>query len=184
MTGLAAQARISLPWTPVPITGQTFAVLLAGVVLGKWWGGISQAIYVAIGIAGVPWFAGWSGGHTAIVGPSGGYIIGFVLAALFLGHCTDRYVGARRFLPLLVRMLLATFVLIHIPGLVHLGIWLHVVKGTSPTLWQLLVMGTIPFALGDVATAAAAAATAEAITPKQAYNGEADAQRPKKWRIL
>ena len=62
LTGLLAQVRASLPWTPVPITGQTLAVLLAGVMLGRWWGGISQTIYLGLGIAGVPWFTDWQGG--------------------------------------------------------------------------------------------------------------------------
>ncbi len=86
LTGLVAQVRFPLPWSPVPITGQTFAVLLAGVLLGRWWGGASLAFYAGIGAVGLPWFAGWSGGFAAITGPSGGYIMGFVLAALFLGH--------------------------------------------------------------------------------------------------
>ena len=83
--GLLAQARIQLPWTPIPITGQTFGVLLAAVLLGQWWSGISMAMYVGLGIAGVPWFNGGTGGLSAIAGPTGGYLLGFVLAALFLG---------------------------------------------------------------------------------------------------
>ena len=83
MTGLLAQVKMYFPWTPIPITGQVFAVLLAGVLLGKYWGGISQAIYLVLGILGIPWFAG---GYASIVGPTGGYIIGFVFAALFIGY--------------------------------------------------------------------------------------------------
>ncbi|GAI03420.1 unnamed protein product, partial [marine sediment metagenome] len=76
LTGLVAQIRIMLPWSPVPVTGQTLAVLLAGVLLGRWWGGISLAIYAGLGIAGVPWFAGWGSGLGYLAGPTGGYIIG------------------------------------------------------------------------------------------------------------
>ncbi len=72
LTGLLAQVRFQLPWTPVPLTGQTLAVLLAGVALGKWWGGISMAIYAGLGIAGVPWFQGWNGGLAYLAGPTGG----------------------------------------------------------------------------------------------------------------
>jgi len=79
LTGLLAQARAYLPGTPVPITGQTLAVLLAGVMLGKWWGGLSQAIYAGLGVAGLPWFAGWSGGISHLAGPTGGYIIWVIL---------------------------------------------------------------------------------------------------------
>ena len=54
LTGVLAQVRLFLPWTPVLVTCQTFAVLLAGIILGRYWGGISQVIYVALGAAGIP----------------------------------------------------------------------------------------------------------------------------------
>ncbi len=184
VTGLFAQIKVSLPWTPTPITGQTFAVLLAGVLLGRWWGGISQAIYVVLGVVGVPWFAGLRGGYGVLIGPSGGYIIGFILAALFIGHFTDKYIRARSFLCMFTFMLFANFVLIHIPGLIQLGVWFYIAKGTGLTLWKLLWMGTIPFVIGDITKIVGAAALAKAITPKEAYNGEVDAERAKKWRIF
>lgn len=176
LTGLLAQVRVVLPWTPVPITGQTFAPLLFGVLLGRWWGGISQAIYVILGVAGIPWFAGASGGYSALIGPSGGYLIGFILAALFVGYFTDKYIRARSFASLLSLMLFANFVLIYIPGLVQLGIWCRLVKGSLPTLWQLLLMGAIPFIVGDIIKILAAATLAKGITPKEAFNGEVDAK--------
>ncbi|MFH1783977.1 MAG: biotin transporter BioY [bacterium] len=177
LTGLVAQIRMVLPWTPVPITGQTFAVLLAGVLLGRSWGGISQAVYVIIGVAGVPWFAGWTGGSGALFGPSGGYMIGFILAALFLGHFTDQYIKARNFRSLLILMFLANFVLIHVPGLLQLGLWLRLVKGSPVSLWGILMMGTIPFIIGDITKIFAAATLANALTTKKAFNGEVDAPR-------
>lgn len=178
LTGLSAQIKVPLPWTPVPITGQTFAVLLAGVLLGRWWGGISQAIYVVLGVVGVPWFTGWSGGYGYLLGPTGGYIIGFIFAALFLGHFTDKYIRARSFLSMFALMLFANFVLIHGPGLVQLGLWL---KGAGLTLRKLLWMGTIPFIVGDITKIVAAAALAKAITPKEDYDGEVDVDRAKKY---
>jgi len=183
VTGLMAQLRIPLPWTPVPITGQVLAVLLAGVLLGRWWGGISQALYAGLGAAGIPWFAGWSGGYAILAGPTGGYIIGFILAALFLGHFSDKYIRARDFLPMLGLMLFANFFLIHGLGLLHLGLWLQLVEGKAFTLWQLIWMGTIPFIGGDVTKAIIAAVIAKGITPKQAFNGEVDAGKVKGWRI-
>lgn len=182
LTGLVAQLRIPLPWSPVPITGQTFAVLLAGVLLGRWWGGISQAFYIGLGALGVPWFAGWSGGIGVLLGPTGGYIYGFILAALLMGWFTERYVRSRSFLTMLGLMLVANFGLIHGPGLLQLGMWLKLVQGKAFTLWQLLSMGTIPFIPGDVTKAAAAAAIARGITPKMAYNGEVD-QGKKFWKV-
>jgi biotin transport system substrate-specific component len=177
LTGILAQTRVYLPWTPVPITGQTFAALMAGILLGKNWGGISQAIYVVLGVAGIPWFAGASGSYTALIGPSGGYLIGFVFAALFVGHFTDKYVKARSFWALLLIMSFANFVLIYIPGLLQLGIWFKLTKGTMPTLWQLLSMGVIPFIPGCLIKIIAAATIAKGITPKEAFNGEADARK-------
>ena len=160
--GLAAQVRFHLPWTPVPVTGQTLAVLLVGVLLGRHWGGVSTGLYLTLGAAGLPWFAGFKAGWGALAGPTGGYLVGFVLAALFLGHVTDRFAQARSFWALLGLMLLANFALIHGPGLA----WLAVVTGTHDPV-RLLWMGTVPFVYGDVFKALVAAGLACAATPKR-----------------
>ncbi len=183
LTGLLAQLRIQLPWSPVPVTGQTFAVLLAGVLMGKWWGGISLAIYGGLGIAGVPWFTGWGSGLAHLVGPTGGYIIGFILAALFLGYFTDKYVRSRSFLSMLGLMLFASLVIIYVPGLIWLGFWLNLVKGSPVSFGSLLTMGAIPFIAGDVTKAVLAAAIARGITPKMAYNGEVDKDKWAQWHL-
>ena len=183
LTGLLAQMRIMLPWSPVPVTGQTFAVLLAGVLLGKQWGGISLAIYAGLGAAGLPWFSSWSGGMGHLAGPTGGYIIGFILAALFLGHFTDTYIRSRSFLSMLALMLFASFVLIYGPGLFQLGLWLRLVNGEPVAFTTLLSMGAIPFIAGDITKAVIAAAIARGVTPKQAYNGEVDKGKWASWRI-
>ncbi|MCL0094527.1 biotin transporter BioY [Dehalococcoidales bacterium] len=174
LTGLVAQVKFPVPWSPVPITGQTFAVLLAGVLLGRWWGGVSMAIYAGLGFIGLPWFADFRGGFGVLVGPTAGYIWGFILASLFLGYFTDTFVRSRSFFSMLGLMLFANFILIHIPGLIQLYFWLGLVKGEFPTLSSLLWMGTIPFIPGDITKAVAAAAITRGITPKQAYNGEVD----------
>jgi len=184
ITGILAQVVIPLPWTPVPITGQTFAVLIAGIFLGRWWGGISQALYVGIGVAGVPWFAGLSSGYGALLGATGGYLIGFVLAALFLGHFTDKYIRARSFLPMFGLMLFANFALIYIPGLVVLASWIYLVKGMVPGIWSLLLMGVLPFVIGDLFKIWGAATLTKAITPKEAFNGEVDVEKSERWRIF
>ena len=183
LTGLVAQIRIVLPWSPVPVTGQTFAVLLAGVLVGRWWGGISLAIYASLGAAGVPWFAGWGSGLGYLAGPTGGYIIGFILAALFLGHFTDTYIRSRSFLSMLALMLLANFILIYVPGLLQLGLWLNLVKGEPATFTALLSLGALPFIAGDITKAVMAAAIARGVTPKSAYNGEVDKGKWANWRI-
>jgi len=181
LTGLAAQLRVQLPWSPVPITGQTFAVLLAGVLLGKWWGGASMGLYAGLGIAGVPWFTGFGAGIGYLAGPTGGYVIGFILASLFLGYFTDKYVRARSFVSMLALMLFANFILIYGPGLLQLGMWLSLVKGQAVTLSSVLLMGAVPFIVGDITKAVMAALIARGITPKMAYNGETD--KWANWRL-
>jgi biotin transport system substrate-specific component len=174
LIGAVAQIRIILPFSPVPITGQTFAVLLTAIFLGRWWGGISVAFYAGLGAAGVPWFAGLNGGLGYLAGPTGGYIIGFIFAALFLGHFTDTYIRSRNFLSMLALMLFANFILIYVPGLLQLGLWLNLVKGEPIAFTTLLGMGAVPFIVGDIIKIALAAAIARGVTPKLAYNGESD----------
>lgn len=179
LTGLFAQLRFPLPWSPIPITGQTFAVLLAGVMLGRWWGGASMAIYAGLGAVGVPLFSGWTSGF----GATGGYIIGFILAALFLGHFTDTYIRSRSFLSMLGLMLFANFVVIYVPGLLWLGLWLNLVKVAPAGFIALLGMGALPFIAGDITKAVMAAAVARGVTPKRAYNGEIDKSKWSNWRL-
>lgn len=169
LTGILAQIRFYLPGTPVPITGQVFGVLLAGVLLGRW-GGISQCMYVGIGASGVPWFAGFNGGLAYLAGPTGGYIIGFIITAFFIGFVVDRYIGSRKLLSMLILMLFSTFVLIYIPGLIQLYLWM----GTSIGIWELLTIAVIPFIAADVIKAIIAAVIATGITPKIAYGKEVD----------
>jgi len=183
LTGLVAQIRIVLPWSPVPVTGQTFAVLLAGVLLGRWWGGISLAMYAGLGAAGVPWFTGLNSGLGYLAGPTGGYLLGFILAALFLGHFTDTYIRSRSFLSMLALMLFANFILIYVPGLLQLGLWLNLVRGEPAAFTTLLGLGAFPFIAGDITKAVMAAAIARGVTPKSAYNGEVDKGKWVNWRI-
>jgi biotin transport system substrate-specific component len=167
LTGLLAQVVIPLPWTPVPITGQTFAVLLAGVLLGGRWGGMSQALYAALGAAGLPWFTGWQGGLAHLAGPTGGYLIGFVLAAASIGYLTDRFTFTRRFPALLGLMVAANFVLVYVPGMVQLGLWLGLVKGQSVSAGEVLNLGLFPFVVGDLLKVLAAATMASVILPRK-----------------
>lgn len=171
-TGVMAQVVIPLPWTPVPVTLQTFAVLMAGIFLGRYWGGISMLIYLMVGLLGIPWLAGMSGGLEALFSASGGYLIGFILAALFLGYFVDKYVQSRKFLPMLGLMLFANFVLLYTPGLIQLSIWTQSATGSAPGIWELLLMGAIPFIVGDLFKIGGAAALTKLVTPKKDFNGE------------
>ena len=167
LVGLLAQARIPLPWTPIPITGQTFGVLLAAVLLGQWWSGISMAMYVGLGVAGVPWFNSGTGGVSAIGGPTGGYLIGFVLAALFLGYVVDRYAKTRSFRNLLILMSIADFVLVFGPGLLQLHLWSNITGKGAIAIPALLAMGLLPFIPGEIIKLVAAASAAWALTSKK-----------------
>lgn len=184
ITGIMAQIVIPLPWTPVPVTAQTFAVLFSGILLGRYWGGLSQAIYVGIGVAGVPWFAGMSGGYGILLGASGGYLIGFILAAIFLGYFSDKYVRSRSFVSMLGLMSIANFGLIYIPGLIGLGVWMYLIQGTIPNIMSLLAMGVIPFLIGDTIKICGAASLAKAVTPKENFQKEFDVEKARNWRLF
>ncbi len=167
-TGIMAQVVIPLPWTPVPITLQTFAVLMAGIFLGRYWGGISMMMYLVVGLLGIPWFAGASGGIEAIISASGGYLLGFIFAALFLGYFVDKYVQSRKFLSMLGLMFFANFVFLYVPGLIQLSIWTHYATGITPGIWEILLMGVLPFVAGDILKIGGAATLTKLVTPKKA----------------
>ncbi len=168
ITGLFAQIRIPLGFTPVPITGQVFAVLLSGVLLGSGFGAMSQVMYIALGACGVPWFQGWNGGLAYLAQvPTVGYLVGFVLAALLIGRLTERYVGARGFWPQLGLMLTGVAV-IHLAGAVYFAAVMH----TGPL--TTMEMAVVPFIYLDIAKAAAVASIATALLPKTSYSDEVD----------
>jgi len=171
-TGLAAQIRIPLPFTPVPITLQTFVVLLAGVVLGARFGGLSQGLYVGLGAAGVPWFQGLGGGVGHLLGPTGGYLVGFVVAAAAVGHVVDRYPAVRRLPALLVVLAVANFLLVYGVGLPWLYAWSAFVAGEPITVAELLTIGLFPFVPGDVVKLFGAAAVGTALVPAESYRPE------------
>ena len=168
LTGLMAlYVRVYLPWTPIPITGQTFAVLLSAIVLGRW-GGVSQLMYVGLGVAGVPWFAG------ADIFYTGGYLVGFILAAFFLGSYTDNYVRSRNFSRMLPLMLIANFVIIYICGLA----WLYYAfysTGLSFSFTEFMAIGATPYIAGDLLKIFAATSVGKLVTPKKAFGNELDA---------
>lgn len=177
LTGIAAQVRIPLPFTPVPITLQTFVVLLAGIVLGLEYGGLSQAIYVGVGVAGMPWFQGGGAGAGHLLGPTGGYLVGFVVAAAAIGYLVDRYRRIRRFRYLVAVLFVINFVVIYGLGLPWLFAWLTLVEGSAVTLTQLLTMGLFPFVPGDIVKLVGAALVGTAVIPMEHYGAEKP-QRP------
>lgn len=90
LTALCAQIRIPLPFSPVPLTGSTFAVLLTAAALGPLRGTLGQALYVLLGLVGLPFFTGGESGWQYATGATGGYLVGFVVAAAVVGVCARR----------------------------------------------------------------------------------------------
>jgi len=151
LVALFAQIKIPLGFTPVPVTGQTFAVLLVGALLGGWRGGLALALYAVEG-AFLPFFAGGASGWFWTL-PSGGYIVGFIPAAALTGWLCQR--GWCRRPWVLAAMLLGNAVL-YIPGLLQLALFLPADSATDwgcADLWQ---CGLLPFIPGDLAKVIAA----------------------------
>jgi biotin transport system substrate-specific component len=148
VTAAAAQAEIRLPWTPVPITGQTFAVLLTGVVLGPRRAFLAQMLYLLEGACGLPFFAGGAAGLAKLAGPTGGYLVAFPFAALVTGTLAGR-AWDRRPLTMFVTMLLGSTVIFAL-GLAQLSRFVPA--------GQLVALGLAPFVIGDLVKSALAAA--------------------------
>jgi len=146
IVGALAQVSIHLSFTPVPITGQTLGVLLAGTALGWKRGAAAMALYGLAGVAGVPWFADHSSGY---IGASFGYIVGFVLCAGLCGWLAER--GADRSIMRSVPAMMAGEIAIYALGVSWLAVSLHV--GIS----RAIALGLTPFLVGDSIKAALAA---------------------------
>jgi biotin transport system substrate-specific component len=147
VTAVAAQIAIPLPFSPVPLTGQTFAVLLSGAVLGARRAFLAQALYLLEGTAGLPFFAGGAAGAGILLGPTGGYLIAFPFAALVTGALAQNG-WDRRFGTMLAAMLLGSMVIF--------GFGLAGLSRFVPSN-RLLSLGLLPFLPGDVVKATLAA---------------------------
>jgi biotin transport system substrate-specific component len=139
-TALMAQLVIPLPFTPVPITGQTFAVLLTGALLGSRLGVASMVLYVALGAIGLPFYAGGARGLHVLFGATGGYLLGFIVADYVIGWLAERQWDRR--LPRSLYAMLFGEGIIYVFGVFWLGMALH---------WpgNLLALGLFPFLIGD-----------------------------------
>ncbi len=147
LIALCAQMNIDLPFSPVPITGQTFAVLVVGLLLGSTRGLAAVAAYFLEGAAGLPVFAGGAAGAIHFAGPTGGYLIGFLPAAALMGYLAERRWDRSIFLTVLA-MIMGSAV-IQLLGLA----WL---SNFVPNA-QLFALGLLPFLAGDAVKIAAAA---------------------------
>ena len=167
LTGILAQVIIPLPFTPVPVTGQTFAVLTAGLLLGKKYGTLSQVLYIGLGATLIPWFGGATGGLEVLFGSTCGYFVGFLLATYFIGLISEKYVNARKFWKMTAVIGVANFVLIYVPGLLGLAAFMYFSTGTVLGIGELLVMGLIPFIIGDIVKIVGASAVSKVFLPKE-----------------
>ena len=149
LTALAAQVVVPLPWTPVPLTGQTFAVLLTGALLGPRLGALAMAAYLAEGAAGLPFFRGGAGGRAHLAGPTAGYLFAFPAAAFVTGLLAERG-WDRRYLPAAAAMALGSLVI-----LAGGWAWLALTFGSGGEAFRL---GVAPFLAGDLVKIALAAA--------------------------
>ena len=147
VTAAAAQVEIRLPWTPVPITGQTFAVLLSGAVLGARRAFLAQVLYLAEGASGLPFFSGGAAGVAKLLGPTGGYLAGFPFAAALTGFLAER-AWDRKPVTMFLAMLAGS-------GLIF-GLGLAQLSRFVPAS-SLLASGLLPFIPGDLVKAALAA---------------------------
>jgi len=141
LTGVGGLIAIPLPFTPVPITLQIFFTLLAGALLGKYLGALSQVIYLLLGVVGLPVFAKGSGGIGALLGPSGGYLAGFIPAAFLVGYILERRENPPIQLVFLAMML--GLIVIYLPGVAWL-MWVAKIN-----LIKALFLGVLPFLPGD-----------------------------------
>lgn len=137
---IALSAQVQVPLKPVPITMQTFAVLVIGMTYGWRLGAATVALYLAEGAAGLPVFAGGAGGLAVLFGTTGGYLFGFILAAAITGVLAER--GWDRNVATAALAMLAGNAAIYLPGLAVLGALIGLGKAIE--------FGLLPFLLGDV----------------------------------
>jgi biotin transport system substrate-specific component len=157
-TGICAQVRFYFPFTPVPVTGQVFAVLLSGAVLGRKYGPLSQGLYLLLGLSGVPWFV------VGPIGPTGGYIVGFIVAPYLIALLREKleeakqqgHAHASRTIPALTYLqtlciMCAGVGVIYLLGLLQFSIFTHTPLYSAV---RYSVLPFIPFDLGKALLAA------------------------------
>lgn len=137
---VALLAQVQIPMWPVPVTGQTLGVLLIGALLGSRLGTTSMIAYLVQGAIGLPFFAGGAAGTAVLVGPTAGYLAGFVVAAFVVGWLAER--GLDRHMGTAVFAMIVGNVIIYALGLA----WLSRFTG----LETVLSVGMVPFIPGDI----------------------------------
>jgi biotin transport system substrate-specific component len=152
----AAGAQIMIPVGPVPIVLQNLFVMLAGLLLGSRWGLASVGIYLLAGICGLPVFAAASGGFGRLIGPTGGYLLGYLPAVYLIGMISEQADG-RALYDILA--MIAGAVVVYAFGVS----WLKVITGMS--IAKSLAVGMYPFLIGDTLKIAAAVSIVKTLRP-------------------
>ncbi|WP_267641908.1 biotin transporter BioY [Haloarchaeobius amylolyticus] len=153
LTAALAQVSIPLPGLPAPISFQLFGVYFAGLLLGARWGGFSVALYLLVGAAGAPVFSNGSGGLGVLLGPTGGYLFGYLLAAVVIGLVVHRGLETRSLTQVPV-WLQAGALLLGLAIIYALGVpWLA--ETTSYSLEKSIQIGMVIFVPGDLLKIAA-----------------------------
>ena len=142
LMAIGAYVAIPLPGTPVPIVLQNLFIIVAAAVLGPGWGFLSVLLYLIFGLVGMPVFSGGTGGIAKLLGPTGGYLIGYLPASLVIGLIANR--GKQRFLVLILAGL-AGMAIVYCLGVTWIKLSLGITWGRA------LASGLIPFLPGDLA---------------------------------
>jgi biotin transport system substrate-specific component len=165
-TATGAYVMLPLPFTPVPFTLQLLFTLLSGLVLGPRDGALSHLVYLALGIAGVPVFAGGNAGPGVLLGPTGGYLVGFVLAAYVVGYLSN-YLSDRAWSSLWRSVAIGSTGL----GLIHgLGAW-WLASTLQIGFSEALALGSIPYIIPDAIKCVGALVAAESLQRVASHRG-------------
>jgi len=145
LISILSYVSIPLPFSPVPITGQSLAVILAGIVLTTQQAGLSLLIFLLLGSVGVPVFASGKAGIGVLAGPTGGYLIGYLLGAITISLLIDHFLKDKdNYLLVFIYSFIGGVIVVHLPGV----FWLSHVSEISVT--KAFMVGSLPFVPGDI----------------------------------
>ncbi len=142
LTAAVAQFRIPLGFTPVPITLQTLMVLLSGALLGSYYGALAMLLYIAVGALGLPVFAGGSSGIGVLLGPTGGYLFSYFIAAFVIGKMLEKKKN-KKFVHYAIAMVPATLIIYLLGGAQGMLV-------TGLSLRAIITGWILPFIIGDI----------------------------------
>ena len=137
----AIGSLVFLPLYPVPVTLQTLFTYLSGAVLGPWLGALSQLIYIMLGGIGLPVFASGKAGFGTLIGPTGGYLLGFIIASFAIGKASNLHTRPKA--PRIAGSFVMGTAIIYTSGVLQLSQWMN------GDFQHALVVGVLPFLIGD-----------------------------------